>query len=69
MKTKVVDFNPVKSTENTIKYKEAETPGQAKVMGLLYLQKWFVGNLSRQPVRVTIEIPEGTETLPPAVRS
>ena len=50
---KKITFEKEKETPNTIRFKEKNEPGTPPVMGTLYLQKWFIGDVSS--VQVTIE--------------
>jgi hypothetical protein len=38
-KTRTIHFSFEKSTKNTHKFEEVEQPGQAKIIGSLYVQK------------------------------
>lgn len=49
----VLTFNREKETKNTIKFDEQESPGQPKIVGSLYMQKWAAGDMAS--LKVTIE--------------
>ncbi len=52
-KTKTSQFTREKETKNTIKFVEAQTQGEAPIVGTLYVQKWFAGQATT--LKVTIE--------------
>jgi hypothetical protein len=53
-KTKAVQFEKEKDTKNTVKFAEAQTPGEPPIIGSLYVQKWFVGQATK--LKVTVEV-------------
>ena len=53
-KTKTVQFEKEKDTKNTVKFAEAQTQGEAPIIGSLYVQKWFVGDATK--LKVTVEV-------------
>lgn len=53
-KIKIVQFEKEKDTKNTIKFAEIQTPGEAPIIGSLYVQKWFVGDATK--LKVTVEV-------------
>lgn len=52
-KTKTIQFQKEKDTKNTVKFAEVQTAGEPQVVGTLYVQKWFVGDVTS--LKVTIE--------------
>ncbi len=38
-----LQFNREKDTKNTVKFEEEERPGQPKIIGSLYVQKFHAG--------------------------
>ena len=46
-------FKLEKETKNTVKFAEVQTPGQAPIIGALYVQKWAAGDATK--LKVTIE--------------
>ena len=56
-KTKTVQFEKEKDTKNTVKFAEVQTPGEAPIIGTLYVQKWFAGDATK--VKVTVEVEPG----------
>jgi len=52
-KTKVVQFEKLKDTKNTVKFAEVQTQGEAPIIGTLYVQKFFAGDATN--LKVTIE--------------
>ena len=44
MTEKIIQFEYEKETKNSVRYQELPGPGEAPVMGTLYVQKWFAGN-------------------------
>jgi len=53
MKRKKIIFEYEKETKNNVRYKELPEPGQAPIVGSLYVQKWFAGN--SKTLQVSIE--------------
>ena len=53
MTTKTITFEFEKETKNSVRYKEVPEPGQAPVVGSIYVQKWFAG--SSKELSVTID--------------
>jgi len=53
-KTKTVTFEKEKDTKNTVKFAEVQTQGEAPIIGSLYVQKWFVGDVTK--LKVTVEV-------------
>lgn len=53
MPTKTLTFEFEKETKNSIRYQEKPQPGEAPVVGSLYVQKWFAGN--NKILQVTVE--------------
>lgn len=41
MTKKTLTFELEKETKNSVRYKEVPEPGEAPVVGSLYVQKWF----------------------------
>ncbi len=52
-KTKIVQFEKLKDTKNTVKFFEVQTQGEAQTVGTLYVQKFFAGDATK--LKVTIE--------------
>ena len=52
-KSKTVEFQKEKDTKNTVKFAEVQTPGEAPIIGTLYVQKWFVQGATK--LKVTVE--------------
>ncbi len=50
-----VSFEKEKETKNTIKFEEVERPGQPKVIGTLYVQKYAVGSNTKLQVTVKFQ--------------
>lgn len=48
------EFQINKETKNTIRYAEV-TDGKPPVIGTIYIQKWFLGKVVPDRVKVTIE--------------
>ncbi|ACA88684.1 hypothetical protein [Shewanella woodyi] len=44
MSKKTVKFEYEKETKNSVRYQEVSEPGQAPIMGTIYVQKWFAGD-------------------------
>jgi hypothetical protein len=53
-KTKTVQFEKEKDTKNTVKFAEAQTQGEAPIIGTLYVQNWFAGDATK--LKVTVEV-------------
>lgn len=53
MPKKTITFEYEKETKNSVRYKELPEPGQAPIVGSLYVQKWFAGNCKM--LQVTVE--------------
>lgn len=53
-----IKFKVEKDTKNTVKYEEIPQPGQPKIIGSLYLQKFFVEQNPSLKAGVTITIDE-----------
>ncbi|WP_019615890.1 hypothetical protein [Psychromonas ossibalaenae] len=53
MTKKIITFEFEKETKNSVRYKEVPEPGQAPVVGSIYVQKWFAG--SSKELSVSIE--------------
>ncbi len=53
MTKKTITFEFEKETKNSVRYKEVPEPGEAPVVGSLYVQKWFAG--SSKTLSVSIE--------------
>jgi hypothetical protein len=49
----VVKFAYEKETKNSVRFQEVPEPGQAPIVGTLYVQKWFSG--ATKTLEVTIE--------------
>ena len=45
-------FEKVKETKNTIKFEEKATEGNAPVIGALYVQKWWVGEVAEVKIKI-----------------
>jgi hypothetical protein len=54
MKTKTIQFTHKKDTENKRVYSEVPVPGEAPIIGALYVGKWFVEGATK--IKVTIEV-------------
>ncbi len=52
MSKKIVTFEYEKETKNSVRYKEVPEPGQAPIVGSLYVQKWFAGNCKELQVSI-----------------
>ena len=52
-KSKTAHFEREKETKNTVKFTEVQTPGQAPIIGALYVQKWMAGDSTK--LKVTVE--------------
>jgi len=48
----VLTFTREKETKNAVRFQEEERAGQPKVIGSLYVQKWFVGDAAALTVSV-----------------
>lgn len=46
-------FTKEKETKNTVRFIEVLPPGKPSIIGTLYLQKWFAGEVST--ITVTVE--------------
>ena len=53
MSKKVLKFEYEKETKNSVRYQEMPEPGQAAVLGTLYVQKWFATD--SKILEITIE--------------
>lgn len=53
MTEKIIQFEYEKETKNSVRYQELPEPGEAPVMGTLYVQKWFAGNTKN--LQITIQ--------------
>ena len=53
-KSKTVQFQKEKDTKNTVKFAEAQSQGEAPIIGALYVQKWFAGEATK--LKVTVEV-------------
>ena len=53
MSRQIIQFEVEKETKHSVRYKEVPAPGQAPVVGSLYVQKWFAG--ASTSLEVTIE--------------
>ena len=53
-KTKIVQFEKLKDTKNTVKFSEVQTQSEAQIVGTLYVQKFFAGDATK--LQVTIEV-------------
>lgn len=53
MTKKIIQFEYEKETKNSVRYQELPAPGEAPIMGTLYVQKWFAG--STKNLQITIE--------------
>jgi hypothetical protein len=53
MTIQTIKFEIEKETKNSVRYKESPEPGQAPIIGSLYVQKWFAG--AARVLEVTIE--------------
>lgn len=53
MTKQTIKFEIEKETKNSVRYKELPAPGQAPIIGSLYVQKWFAG--AARSLEVTIE--------------
>ena len=53
MTKKNITFEYEKETKNSVRYKELPEPGQAPIVGSLYVQKWFAGN--SKTLQISIE--------------
>jgi hypothetical protein len=51
-KTRTVTFTKEKDTKNTVKFAQAQTQGEAPIIGALYVQKWFAGDATHLKVTV-----------------
>jgi len=56
-----IQFRLNKATENTVQYREVAQPGQPKVAGTFYLQKWVVPQPYPDLITVTVSIPVGVD--------
>lgn len=52
-KTVTLLFSKERETKNTVRFGEVEMPGQAPIVGTLYVQKWWIESASK--VTVTID--------------
>jgi hypothetical protein len=55
MPEKVLHFTKEKDTKNTVKYEEQPAAGEPKIIGSLYLQKFFAGDAKEVTVVVKLE--------------
>lgn len=53
MTKQVIEFEYEKETKNSVRYKEVPAPGQAPIVGTLYVQKWYAGDAKH--IEVSIE--------------
>lgn len=53
MTKKTIIFEYEKETKNSVRYKERPEPGQAAIVGSLYVQKWFAG--TSKTLQISIE--------------
>ena len=51
-KTKIVQFEKLKDTKNTVKFSEVQTQSEAQIVGRLYVQKFSAGDATK--LKVTI---------------
>lgn len=52
MSKKIITFQYEKETKNSVRYKEVPEPGEAPIVGSLYVQKWFAGNCKNLQVSI-----------------
>ncbi|MFT6986866.1 MAG: hypothetical protein ACJAT7_002715 [Psychromonas sp.] len=52
MPKKTIAFEYEKETKNSVRYKEVPEPGQAPIVGSLYVQKCFAGNCKNLQVSI-----------------
>lgn len=52
METKSLTFIFEKETKNSVRYKEEPEPGNAPIVGTLYVQKWFAGDSKKLVVSI-----------------
>ena len=45
-------FVKEKETKNTVRFNEVSEPGKPPIIGTLYVQKWFAGDVTRLVVTV-----------------
>ncbi|WP_179079048.1 hypothetical protein [Shewanella sp. UCD-KL12] len=53
MTQKTIKFEYEKETKNSVRYQELPEPGQAPVLGTIYVQKWFASDTKN--LTITIE--------------
>ncbi len=53
MTKKTITFVYEKETKNSVRYQEQPEPGQAPVMGSVYVQKWFAADCKE--LHITVE--------------
>lgn len=44
MSKKTITLEYEKETKNSVRYKEVPEPGQAPIVGTVYVQKWYAGD-------------------------
>ncbi len=54
-KSKSIQLTREKDTKNTVKFTEVQTPGEAPVVGTLYVQKWFAGEARNLTVTLQVQ--------------
>ena len=54
-RTETVVFTKEKDTKNTVKFEEVPADGKPKVIGSLYVQKWFAGSATKLAVSIVAE--------------
>jgi len=53
MTKKTITLEFEKETKNSVRYKEVAEPGQAPIVGTVYVQKWYAGDSKH--IQLTIE--------------
>lgn len=57
MSKKTITLEFEKETKNSVRYKEVSEPGQAPIVGTVYVQKWFAGDCKN--LELSIEKKDG----------
>jgi len=57
MSKKTITLEFEKETKNSVRYKEVAEPGQAPIVGTVYVQKWFAGDCKN--LELSIEKKDG----------
>ena len=53
--SKTIKFVPGKEVKNSVRFEEVTKPGEAPVLGTLYVQKWYIKDCTE--LTVTLSTP------------